>query len=229
MNPTMGTHDAAGPVVESINKHMLAQGGTPVRTKMENGLAQLWVQDATGRVIAARDAKALARVLGVKGADPNERWVPTKRAASMSGYEKSTVLRCARAGMIEHEKRGNKEYFNVGSLMKWAEQRKLGARTKPHRSGKRKPSAGVAVEASAGKYKYKIERGIPVGQDKRTVSAYPFAMMKVGDSFLVSVAPSARPATQRSVSAASVTFAKRTKTSFTTRIVSNGVRCWRIK
>lgn len=74
---------------------------------------------------------------------------------------------------------------------------------------------------------FKIDKNIPVpvgGSGTSTI--YPFAKMKVGDSFLVSNAD--RGLHNRARAAASQ-HGRRYKMKFITRMMDNGLRVWRVK
>jgi len=74
-----------------------------------------------------------------------------------------------------------------------------------------------------------VEHNIPiptVQRGKNTSSKYPFKTMAIGDSFLVKCAPEDRlKVAKRLTSAGNVLK----ELEVSTRLVSNGVRCWRVK
>lgn len=70
----------------------------------------------------------------------------------------------------------------------------------------------------------KIERGIPIPlRNSERESVYPFAKMKIGDSFKV-----ARDKAQ-SVRASANSFGIKHKRKFVVRKIERGYRCWRVK
>lgn len=71
---------------------------------------------------------------------------------------------------------------------------------------------------------FKIESNIPI--PGKLHAKYPFASMKVGDSFYA--AGCLKPARRSSLSSCCVAFAKRNKVKFTTRREGDGVRVWRV-
>ena len=84
---------------------------------------------------------------------------------------------------------------------------------------------------------FKIEKGIPLPEPRRGSQnsdrvAYPFATMRVGDSFFIPTKgpTAARRAEMRRVLAASYKFKRRTNyaVAFSTRSFSDGVRVWRV-
>ena len=64
----------------------------------------------------------------------------------------------------------------------------------------------------------KIESGIPMP------AKFPFAEMKVGDSFLIPAGVN-----KGTVAVYANRYAKKTGTKFTTRKTPEGYRCWRIE
>jgi hypothetical protein len=64
----------------------------------------------------------------------------------------------------------------------------------------------------------KIESGIPMP------AKFPFAKMKIGDSFLIPVGVN-----KSTVSVYANRHAKKTGTKFTVRKTPDGYRCWRIE
>lgn len=71
---------------------------------------------------------------------------------------------------------------------------------------------------------YKIKKGIPIPpRNTGRKSMYPFAEMRIGDSFAVMANKA------RSVSAASQHFGKLHKQKFICRRIDGGYRCWRVK
>jgi hypothetical protein len=84
--------------------------------------------------------------------------------------------------------------------------------------------AGGAV-MTVSRSAYQIEAGVPVPAPMRHYTQYPFAEMKVGDSFMAPLR------LLKSISSASVNWRKRTscKAKFTARKISDKqCRCWRI-
>lgn len=70
--------------------------------------------------------------------------------------------------------------------------------------------------------KYKIENKYPIGQLNGLVK-YPFAKMKVGDSFWYSANE------KRNVASAASVYGKKHDMGFSTRTNKKGGRIWRIK
>ena len=80
---------------------------------------------------------------------------------------------------------------------------------------------------------FKVEKGFALPQDAGgRAPKYPFAQMKVGDSFLAPV-PEGEPAilVQKRVLRAANAFKTRhqSRAVFTTRQTDEGIRCWRTK
>ena len=84
---------------------------------------------------------------------------------------------------------------------------------------------------------FSIEKNVPLPEDLKTTQnrKYPFADMKVKDSFLVPVNRTKTPASQikHTVDAAARLFRLRYKHTgawqFVTKVEAKGVRCWRTR
>ena len=70
---------------------------------------------------------------------------------------------------------------------------------------------------------FEIEKGVPLPTSRQPVSAYPFRLMEVGDSFLLSDA-----AVIKRARASAYMASKRLGRKFACRRVADGWRFWRV-
>ena len=76
---------------------------------------------------------------------------------------------------------------------------------------------------------YAIEKDVPMPERFQHKPKYPFAAMKVGDSFLVPGFNGARAKIASRLSASVYTQQKTDTARFTVSSVQRGVRVWRVK
>ena len=73
---------------------------------------------------------------------------------------------------------------------------------------------------------FKIDKKIPLPSLRKPTTHYPFAKMKVGDSFFV---PVKKPVDASRARCAAIQYGKRNNIKFATRKVTGGIRIWRVK
>lgn len=79
---------------------------------------------------------------------------------------------------------------------------------------------------------YPIEQGLEIPEPRRTArggrARYPFAHMKIGDSFFVPANGDEKRNINKNLSALGNHFGKRNGMKFKTRVVDGGIRVWRV-
>lgn len=72
---------------------------------------------------------------------------------------------------------------------------------------------------------YEIETDIPLEETRGNPKSYPFAKMKIGESFFVPTGERTITSLQSSL----ISAARRHEGKFTTRALEGGVRVWRVE